>query len=91
MAGEDIVIDDSGNVRKKGATTITRIIGYRLSNGMWMEAPVEIWLTALIQSLPEDHVAHLFPIVERLKQGTKIVPLSDGMGLVQNPILGVKQ
>ena len=91
MAGEDIVVGDDGVVRKKHGTTITRLIGYRLSNGMWMEAPVEIWLTALIQALPEGEVAKLFPIVEHLKQGTKITPLSDGMGLVHSPILGVKQ
>lgn len=76
------------NPKKHSGTTITRIIGIRLSNGKFMEAPVEIWLTALLQALPSSQLEILFPMVEKLNAQVKVTPLDDGMALVHNPIVG---
>lgn len=85
--------DENNNkdpIQSKGKTTISRSVGVALSNGKHIEAPVEVWIYAILKSLPESQIELLFPIVERLNLEIKVTTLTDGMVLVHEPIVGAR-
>ncbi len=81
---------DDGIVQSKTHTTITRIFGYRLPNGRYLEAPVEVWMAALLDVLDPKIIEAMFPVIEAMKKDMEITTLSDGMALVHKPIFGLR-
>jgi hypothetical protein len=75
--------------KQHNGSTITRMIGIRLPNGRVMEAPVEVWLTAILQTLEPAQLEILFPVVANINARIQVTHLEDGMALVNKPIVGV--
>ena len=78
--------DGSLTPRQKNHTTLTRLVGISLPNGKYVEAPVEIWISALLKTLNNDHLTAMMSQVEQMNAHITVIPLDDGMGLVKSPI-----
>ena len=76
-------------LQAKDHTTISRMIGFKLANGRYVESPVEVWFTALFQCLEPHQQQMICEQVERLNLRISVTPLRDGMALVHKPFLGL--
>ena len=68
-------------------STITRMVLASLPNGRTCEAPVELWLLALIRCLDPRQLEQMMNIVDKLNARIDVTPLDDGMALVHKPLI----
>jgi hypothetical protein len=81
--------DEHGEVVQREGGSVTRMVGIGLPNGMVIQAPVEVWIAAIIQHMTPENLMSLAPTIQHLNSRLQITPLTDGMAIVNKPIIGL--